>query len=428
MSIATTRPHLHFTVQEGWINDPLGLTFHGGRYHLFFQFVPGRTQWGPRQCWGHATSDDLLHWTEEPVALAPGEGDDGVWSGSIAVPDEGPALLFYTTVSLDDVQIGKVRVARPADDTWMTWHKGDVVAELPPGVEVVAFRDPYVFHDGIAWRMLMGAGLTDGTATALTYRSDDLNHWVYDGLLASRHRRETEPLWTGVVWECPQIFRLGDRWVLTFSVWEPTVPHYEAYAIGDLVDGRFTAQTWGRLSYGPSYYAASAFVGQDADRGLIYWLRDVDDPAGRWASAHSVPHRLSLVGDRVVSEPPPTLVAARVGEPIVSFGGSVEIGWVSDLEWRLAGPRVQAVLVVAGAETGGEEFRLAASDGELTATVAAGSWTMPLNDRDVRVLIDGPIVEIFTTTGVMALPIPSEGPLRVVTLTGESQLTAHPLT
>ncbi|MCL3861079.1 glycoside hydrolase family 32 protein [Actinotalea sp. K2] len=427
MDIDVTRPRLHFTAHEGWINDPLGLTFHGGRYHLFFQYVPGQTQWGPDQCWGHATSDDLLHWTEQPVALQPGDGDDGVWSGSIAVPDVGPAALFYTTVNLDDVQVGKARLARPTDETWTSWVKQDVVAELPTGLDVVAYRDPYVFHDGTVWRMLMGAGLADGTATALTYRSTDLERWDYDGLLASRHRTETEPLWMGAVWECPQLFRLGDTWVLTCSVWEPNVPHYEAYAIGDLVDGRFTAQSWGRLSYGPSYYAASVFADHDAHRGLIYWLRDVDDPAGRWASAHSVPHRLSLAGDRVVAEPHPALVAARVGEPVESSGGTLEIGWVSDLEWRLTGPSVQAVLVVTGAESGREELRLTVSDGELTATVAANSWTMPLTDRDVRVLVDGPVVEIFATTGVMALPVPSEGRLRVVTLTGESHLTAHAL-
>ena len=137
--------------------------------------------------------------------------------------------------------------------------------------------------------------------------------------------------------------------------------------------------------------------------------------------------RLSLVGDRVVAAPHPTLAAARAGEPVVCSGGSLEIGWVSDLEWRLDGPGLLAVLVVASSETGGEELRLSASDGELTATVAAGSWTMPLADRDVRVLIDGPIVEIFATSGVMALPIPSNGRARVATLTGASVLTAYAL-
>lgn len=425
MTTDVTRPRLHFTAREGWINDPLGLTFHGGVYHLFFQFVPGQRVWGPDQRWGHATSDDLLHWTEGPVVLGPGEGDGGIWSGSIAVPEVGPAALFYTTVDVDDFQVGRARLARPVDDSWTEWVKKDVVAELPPGIDVVAFRDPYVFHDGATWRMLMGAGLTDGTATALTYRSDDLETWTYAGLLATRHRSLTEPLWMGAVWECPQVFRLGGKWVLTVSVWEPIVPYYEAYAIGDLVDGRFVAQSWGRLSYGPAYYAGSAFADKDGERGLIYWMRDVDDPAGTWASAHSLPHRLTLRGDRVVAAPPPEVEAARTGQATTARAGSLQVPWVVDLEWRLDSATSVAALVVSGGS--GEQMRVEAKDGELTASVGDASWSMPLVDTHVRLVVDGPVVEIFTTGGVMGFPIPSTGVRRTVSVSGDAALTSHAL-
>ncbi|MCL3859804.1 glycoside hydrolase family 32 protein [Actinotalea sp. K2] len=423
MTTDVTRPRLHFTAQEGWINDPLGLTHHQGRYHLFFQFVPGQTQWGPDQRWGHATSDDLLHWTEGPVALEPGDGDGGIWSGSIAVPDSGPAALFYTSVDLEDFQVGRARLARPVDDTWDEWIKKDVVAELPPGIDVVAYRDPYVFHDGTAWLMLMGAGLADGTATALTYRSDDLETWTYAGLLASRHRSETEPLWLGAVWECPQVFRLAGRWVLTVSVWEPTVPYYEAYAIGDLVDGQFVAESWGRLSYGPSYYAGSAFADKAGGRGLIYWMRDVDDAAGSWASAHSLPHRLTLQGDRVVAAPPPEVALARTGPATTTRSGRVEVPWVVDLEWLLDTPGSGATLVITG--VGGVEVQVEARDAEVTATVGEASWSMPLVDTALRLVIDGPVMEIFTLSGVMGFPIPSASDRRTVTVSGDAVLTSH---
>lgn len=427
MSIEPARPRLHFTVESGWINDPLGLTWHDGRYHLFYQYVPGQTVWGPDQRWGHATSPDLVHWSEGPVALEPGEGDGGVWSGSIAVPDDGPAALFYTTVGLDDVQIGRARLARPADDTWTSWVKKGVVAELPPGVDVVAYRDPYVFHDGSVWRMLMGAGLTDGTATALTYRSEDLETWVYDGLLATRHRSETEPLWTGAVWECPQMFRLGDRWVLTVSVWEPIVPYYEAYAIGDLVDGRFVAEHWGRMSYGPSYYAGSAFADKDGERGLIYWLRDVGDPAGGWASAHSLPHRLRLDGVRVVAEPHPEVTGARVGLPVVVAAGAdpADLATSADLQWALEpGARGEAVVATGAGEA---LLRVQVAADELTASTAAGSWAMPVGGGGVRLVLDGPVAELFTVAGVMALPLPGNGEQRTVVLTGSGEITCYRL-
>lgn len=420
----SARPQVHFTARGGWINDPLGLTWHDGTYHLFFQFVPGQTEWGPEQRWGHATSEDLLHWTEGPVALEPGDGDDGVWSGSIVVPEDGPAALFYTTVDLQDVQIGKARLARPLDQEWEQWAKKDVVAELPADVDVVAYRDPYVFHDGQTWRMLMGAGLTDGTATALTYRSDDLETWTYAGLLAERHTDQRDPVWTGSVWECPQLFPLGGRWVLTVSVWEPGVPHYEAYAIGDLTGGRFTAEHWGRLTYGPSYYAGSAFADRDGERGLIYWLRDVDDPDGRWASAHSLPHRLELDGTRVVATPHPALAAARHGGPVAVGEVPVAVPATIDVEWDLAESAGPALLTVGG---GDHRLELRAAEGELTATAGDRSWTMPVEPGRVRVVVDGPVVEVFAHTGTLALPVPAPGAGRTLTASGAATAVAHPV-
>lgn len=130
--------------------------------------------------------------------------------------------------------------------------------------------------------------------------------------------------------------------MLTVSVWEPIVPYYKAYAIGELVDGRFIAESWGRLSYGPSYYAGAAFADKDGERGLIYWMRDVDDPSGAWASAHSLPHRLTIQGDRVVAAPPPEVAAARTGQASTTRAGMVEVPWVVDLEWLLDTPGSEA--------------------------------------------------------------------------------------
>jgi beta-fructofuranosidase len=427
MSASQTRPHLHLTVDEGWINDPLGLTYHGGKYHLFFQYVPGQTEWGPHCHWGHATSDDLLQWSLEAVALAPGEGDDGCWSGClVALPDE-PAAMFYTTVSLDDIQVGRVRVAHPVDANWTSWEKEKgIVAELPAGLEAIAYRDPFVFHDGERWQLLMGAGLADGTATALVHSSEDLQSWRYDGQLASRHTSDIEPLWTGSVWECPQLFPLGDKWVLTVSVWEPAVPHYEAYAVGSYSEGRFTPEHWGRLTYGPSYYAGSTFTDADGRRGLIYWLRGVDDVEGRWASANSIPHVLSLLdGETVVAEPHPNLKARRLAGTALETGIPATVSALVDIDWTLL-PAPDAARLSIEDEAGRPVLMLCAQHGELRAETAAGAWTMPLSGAGVRVVIDGPVCELFNDAGVMALPLP---PVRTlgVTAGGAGQATAHAL-
>jgi beta-fructofuranosidase len=203
------------------------------------------------------------------------------------------------------------------------------------------------------------------------------------------------------------------------------VPYYEAYAIGDLVNGVFFAESWGRLSYGPSYYAGSAFADKYGDRGLILWMRDVDDEAGAWSSAHSLPHRLTLEGDRVVAAPPPDVAAARTGQAATTRAGVVEVSWVTDLEWRLDTPGSAATLVVSG--DGGDQFRVEVHDTELTAVVGDASWSMPLVDTAVRLVIDGPVVEIFTTGGVMGFPIPSTGVSRTLSVSGDSVLTSHVL-
>jgi beta-fructofuranosidase len=166
-----TRPALHFTPREGWVNDPLGLTYHDNLYHLFFQYVPGQTAWSPECRWGHAVSEDLLTWAERDVALEPGDGDGGCWSGSVVVDSDGRASIFYTSVQLDDLDIGRIRTARPIDEAWDTWRKEPVVATVPENQDAIVFRDPYLFRDHEKWRMLVGSGRSDGTATALAYRS-----------------------------------------------------------------------------------------------------------------------------------------------------------------------------------------------------------------------------------------------------------------
>ena len=106
-------------------------------------------------------------------------------------------------------------------------------------------------------------------------------------------RATTDGVWTGSVWECPQAVRVGEKWALLVSVWEPVRPHYEAYALGDIVDGRFVAQTpWRRLTYGPSYYAGAVYRDKDGRPGMVHWLRHVSDLGAGWAGAHSLPHQL----------------------------------------------------------------------------------------------------------------------------------------
>jgi beta-fructofuranosidase len=287
----------HHRPPAGWVNDPYGLTWHGGRWHLFFQHVPGSTTWRPDCHWGHATSTDLLTWEQQPVALAPGRdaaghGEDGCWSGSVA-----GGVAFYTAVDEAALDLGRVRRALPLDDDWRTWRKEDVVVTAPP--EATHFRDPFVHRHGDHWRMLVG-GATADAATVWAFTSEDLHAWEPAGVLAERSP-EADGEWTGHAWECPQWWSIDGHEVLLVSVWEPERLHHLAYRVDD--------GPWRRLSSG-LHYAGSAFTHRDGRPGLVTWLREV--------GATSLPMTLTLEGDRLVAHPP-------AGVPVVERDGRLEV-------------------------------------------------------------------------------------------------------
>jgi beta-fructofuranosidase len=420
------RPCVHFTARRGWINDPLGLTHHDGTYHLFFQYVPGQTDWAPTCQWGHATSTDLMHWTEQAPAIVPGNGEDGCWSGSLVGAADGGPVIFYTSVSLSDVGVGSVKRAHPVDPGWRVWDKdAQAIVTLPADVTATTFRDPYVFRDGDQWRMLVGAGLADGTATALHYSSTDLRAWTYDGQLAARSTRETEPVWTGSMWECPQLLRLGSRDVLVVSAWDAKQLHHVAYAVGHYADGRFDVERWDQLSHGPSYYAASSFVDEHGRQGLIYWLRDVGDPSGGWMGALSIPHVLEMVDGRLRSAPHPALAARRratAGHPVVAF----------DVEWSpLPGGTLQ-LLEGTDRVVARLHHTSRGASGELALDRPGhdveGTCHVPYSHGPVRVVVDGPVLEVFTDRGVLAAGlVPAPHGVRPAVSDGGGELRWWPL-
>ncbi|MDO8150004.1 glycoside hydrolase family 32 protein [Isoptericola sp. b408] len=388
------RPHLHFTAESGWINDPHGLTWHDGAYHLFHQFVPDSMEWAPNCHWGHAVGRDLLTWERRPVAIAPGDGDDGIWTGSL-VAEDGTARILYTSVVQPDIGIGRVRVAVPTDDTWDGWTKGDVLVEAPDDLDLIAYRDPFVLREGDGWRMFVGAADRAGTAMALTYTSTDLTDWAYDGVAASRSTDERSPVWMGALWECPQFFEVDGRWVMVSSIWDDDVLHYAGYAIGSYADGRFEADTWGRLSFGDSYYAPSFFRDRDGRPCLMFWMRGVRDDDAGWSSCLSVPHVLSVVGERLVATPHPDLDARRGRE-------AVDGDQVIDAEWA-PHPGGDRLVLTAGDL---ESAAVSAADGVVRLDRPGCKTTeMPWTGGALRVVVDGPTIEISSLDGVLGGPI-----------------------
>jgi len=293
------RPKYHLTAPANWLNDPNGLIRWNGRYHVFYQYNPG----GPFHNtihWGHAVSDDLVTWTDEPVALSPSPGGpdrDGCWSGC-AVDDDGTPTLLYTG---GDGRDQLPCLATTDDPGLRTWEKyaGNPVIESPPAdLDVLEtehwraeFRDHNVWREGGRWHHLVGTGLADGGGAALLYTGETLTEWTYEGALLTGGPD------AGAVWECPELLDLGDRRLLHVSDYENVV-----YFLGDVEDGEFVVESEGLLDHG-DFYAPQSLTdtgdggetrggegdgGDEPDRTLTWgWLPEARDVAGQWDAGWS---------------------------------------------------------------------------------------------------------------------------------------------
>ena len=294
----THRPGYHLTPPANWLNDPNGLVQWDGRYHVFYQYNPT----GPFHNtihWGHAVSDDLVHWADRPVALSPdpnGPDRDGCWSGC-TIDDDGVARILYTG-GRGTAQLPCLATA--ADDSLDSWVKAPdnpVIEELPTDPEVLRtedwdgeFRDHCVWRDDGLWHQLIGAGIADGGGAALLYVSEDLREWEYRGPVLTGDRDTA-----GTVWECPELLDFGDRQLLHVSNYEDVV-----YFLGEYDDGAFTVDRRGKLDHG-GFYAPQSM--RTDDGRLLTWGWAPEARALRaqwdagWSGTLSLPRELSLADD-----------------------------------------------------------------------------------------------------------------------------------
>ncbi|MFB3978286.1 glycoside hydrolase family 32 protein [Microbacterium proteolyticum] len=406
------RPSLHFTARSGWINDPHGITFRDGEYHAFFQYVPDRVSWAPSCHWGHASGPDLLSLRERAVALYPGDGDDGIWTGCLVVDDAGEARIFYTAITEPDFGIGRVRVAFPEAGLDGPWRKGDVLVTAPEDLDLIAFRDPFIRREGESWRMFVGAAGRDGTAMALSWTSRDLDTWEYAGVVLERSTEITEPVWMGALWECPQFIAIDGREVMISSVWDADVLHYAGYAVGGFDGERFDADGWGRLTYGEGLYAPSLFFDADGQPCVQFWIRGIGDHEAGWEGAHSVPYRLGRDGAVLTAEPHPD-VAAHRGPRAVD--GRVE-GLAADVVWSDADGSLTF------ASGGGPIATVERRTGEAAVRVGDREWTVPASGP-LRVIVDGPVLELSSPAGVFTAALtPAGGDLRIEASAGACEV------
>lgn len=314
------RNQFHFAPYKGWMNDPNGLCFFQGYYHLFYQYNPNGILWGNMH-WGHAASRDLVHWRHLPVAAYPQielldnpEFRGGAFSGSAAV-HEGYMHLFYTRHfgRSDRTWQRQWQVTSSTQDGISFSREKIAIWGTPQGV-YYDFRDPKVLElDGV-WHMLLG-GTVNHIPAILDYKSKNLATWHYGGIIYEEH----DPRYG--VSECPDIYSLGDKYVLVvgyiYAHPEKEEPRRDTvYYTGNWKNGRFEVESQGLYDYGKDLYAVQSFE-HDGRRISIGWNCGVDPvPEGENSNGTaSIPREMTLSQGRL-SAMPVTEMALLEGEAV----------------------------------------------------------------------------------------------------------------
>ncbi len=362
------RPDFHLTPRAGWMNDPNGFCYYKGQYHLFYQYYPYESKWGPMH-WGHAVSSDLLHWEYLPCALAPDEAydRDGCFSGSAVVLPDGRHLLMYTGVLKEhqgrdiyrEVQTQCIAVGDGID--YEKYEQTPVLDEqdIPEGSSRYDFRDPKIWKkaDG-TYACVVGNRPADGSGQILLYTSADGFRWKFKSVLVSNHDR------FGKMWECPDFFELDGKWVLLTSPQDMLPEGFEYHngngtlcLIGDYDEeaGTFKELCNQSIDYGIDFYATQTILAPDGRRIMIGWMQNWDacgirSPEEPWFGQMSLPRELSLKNGRLYQKPVRELDAMRRSK--VEYT-DVTVSDLTELD-GVKGRRVDMELVVRPAD--GEEL------------------------------------------------------------------------
>lgn len=327
------RPAFHLTPRTGWMNDPNGFSVYKGEYHMFYQYHPYDSHWGPMH-WGHAVSTDLLHWRALPAAIAPDEVYDrgGCFSGSALELPDGRQLLMYTGVvrfNTKDGGTSEVQTQCLAVGDGVTYEKceGNPVLDqkdLPEGASPVDFRDPKMWRasDG-TYRCVAGSRPADGSGQILLFESGDAFRWRFKKILAKNENRY------GKMWECPDFFPLDGKQVLLTSPQDMLPDGFEYHngngtlcLIGsyDEETETFAEEHNQAIDYGIDFYAPQTIRTPDGRCVMIGWMQNWDtcnlhrEGERAWYGQMSLPRELSIKNGRLYQQPIRELLALRAGK------------------------------------------------------------------------------------------------------------------
>lgn len=262
------RPKYHYKPRKGWVNDPNGLVFFDGYYHVFYQHNPNAEKFIPPIHWGHARTKDFIKWEELPIALYPDMPYDsnGCWSGTATVKDD-TLYLFYASVCKTDTEEyhQTVSVAYSKDGVNFEKYENNPVIRNYPSDGGVNFRDPAVACIDGSYYIVMATG-NDETKTGrlLLYKSDDMFNWSYEGIMSE---------WSDCRFtECPSFVKVGDRYILSASVCPLDGTHYFSIMSGSFDGKKFIPEISAETDKGPDQYAGQIFADDKGRALLISWI------------------------------------------------------------------------------------------------------------------------------------------------------------
>jgi beta-fructofuranosidase len=424
------KPAFHIHPQFGLINDPNGLAYFNGEFHVFYQWFPFDATHGMKH-WAHVKSTDLVNWERLPVALVPVEDYEshGAYSGA-SLEVDGKLYLYYTgniKYGAEERSANQCLAIMDRDGTIVKYENNPIIEGVPEGY-TGHVRDPKVFEKNGRYYMLLGAQRSDLSGAIIVYESENARDWSFKGEL----KLELDLPDSVYMLECPDFFELNGHDVLILSPQGLKAEGHDyhniynvIYVLGKLeIDSlTFEVKSYQELEKGFDFYAPQSFSGKNNERLLFSWagMGEVDYPSDKesWAHCLSIPRELDITNEKLIQKPAQELKQLRkssVADDLMLEKECVEIENKSnryELELSFTREDVSSFsveLFASDSEGLVLEFnpsqnmvslnreKFAASFGGEYGFVRSSSLIME-NKVNVQVFVDSSIAEIFINDG-----------------------------
>lgn len=411
------RPLYHHTPAYGWMNDPNGMFFKDGVWHLYFQHNPYGSQW-ENMTWGHSTSTDLIHWTFQGDPIQP-DAWGSIFSGSSVVDKNNTAgfgenaiVALYTSAGENQTQ--SMAYSTDNGKTFTKYDGNPIITSNVPD-----FRDPHMFwnEDIKKWNMILAAGQQMNI-----YSSDNLKDWKFESSFGAEYGSH------GGVWECPDLMKMKvrgtdkEKWMLVCNInpGGPSGGSATQYFVGDFDGHKFTCESkpevtkW--MDYGKDHYATVTFDNAPNGRHVALawmsnWQYANQVPTMQYRSANSIPRDLGLFeykGNTYCSvTPSEEITAARSKKPSKSLSEACEmvVNLKGDATITLSNSKGERVVMTYKAKD--ETFsmdRTLSGKTDFSSDFAAIT-TAPVYGKmnKLRIFIDKSSIEVFDNDGKMAM-------------------------